>query len=252
MTSLHSIVQYLNEYLKVQEIPDYPSTINGLQFEGKEQVGKVGLAVDLCIHSVKEAIKRGADLLVVHHGLAWASPRPVKGIFKELLRLILDADLSVYGVHLPLDCHEEVGNNHVLARALGLEVEGKFAKFQGVEIGVIARGKLTIKTLWERLEAFLKIPPIKVIPFGPPVIERIGIVSGGGGDAITEALDLRLDALLTGEAKHHHYFAAEEGKIHLILAGHYATEQVGLWALGEHIKKKFNLDVFFISHPTGM
>lgn len=249
---LNELVDYLDSYLLVNETPDYPQAMNGLQVEGKEEVKNIAFAVDACLFSLEEAVKRGADMLIVHHGLFWEFPSPIKGAMKERFKALISGNLSLYSVHLPLDRHQEVGNNVTLARSLGFDVEGAFGTFQGIEIGVVGKGKATLDELKERIRNFLGDHPIKVLPFGPKEIEKIGIVTGGGGEALNDAISLGLDAFLTGEALHHNYFTAEEGKINLILAGHYATEQVGLWALMKHIKEKFGLTTFFIDHPTGM
>ena len=250
--NLEDLVEYLDSYLLVRETPDYPQAMNGLQVEGKPDVKKIAFAVDACLFSIQEAHKKDADILIVHHGLFWELPAPIRGPLKERFKVLLSGNLSLYSVHLPLDRHEEVGNNVTLARSLGFEIEGHFGTFQGVEIGVIGKGRMTLDELNRRIRDYLGDHPVKIFPFGPDRIERIGIVSGGGGEALKEAIELGLDAFLTGEALHHHYFTAEEGRINLILAGHYATEQVGLWSLMKHLEEKFSVETFFIDHPTGM
>ena len=43
---LHDVVDYLDQYLRVREIPDDPKAINGLQVENSGRVGGVVAAVD--------------------------------------------------------------------------------------------------------------------------------------------------------------------------------------------------------------
>ncbi len=250
--NLKEIVNHLDSYLLVKETPDYPQAMNGLQVEGREMVRRVAFAVDACLYTISKAVSFKADLLIVHHGLFWDFPAPIRGPMKERLKTLLDGNLSLYSVHLPLDKHPEVGNNVTLARAINFKVEGTFATFQGVEIGVIATGESLIDDLKTKLSKYLGGHPIRVLKFGANTVKRIGIVSGGGSQALNEAVELELDTFITGEAPHHSYFVAEEGGLNLILAGHYATEQVGLWSLMKYLKEKFGVETIFIEHPTGM
>ena len=68
---LESILRYLDAYLTLADHPDYPTALNGLQVAGPEEVERVVVAVDASEASIAEAIERGADLMIVHHGLFW-------------------------------------------------------------------------------------------------------------------------------------------------------------------------------------
>src|SRR5688572_29651061 len=115
---LESVLQYLSEYLGVHGHPDYPTALNGLQVGGPEEVRHVCAAVDASEHTIEEAVRRGADLLIVHHGLFWDGLKPLTGRrFRKVSRLI-GAKTGLYSMHLPLDSHAEVGNCILLARKL--------------------------------------------------------------------------------------------------------------------------------------
>jgi dinuclear metal center YbgI/SA1388 family protein len=250
---LESLLQYIGEYLAVEGHPDYSGALNGLQVGGPDEVRKLAVAVDASEASILAAIEGGADLLIVHHGLFWGGPSPLTGPHLRRIRALLENDLALYSCHLPLDGHPEVGNSALLGRALGLELEGRFAAYEGAEIGWHGRPEesIDLSELISRAEAVLG-GPVHAIPGGGERIERVGVVTGGGASFIEEAVGLGLDALVTGEGTHHSHFDAMELGLHVIFGGHYATETFGVRALGDHLAERFGLDCDFIDQPTGL
>ncbi len=248
---LKELVGYLDEYLAIDEVADYPNALNGLQVDAPGPVARVAVAVDATAASIAAAVESGADLLLVHHGLFWDGNRPVTGRRYRRLSALMEADVALYAAHLPLDVHAEVGNNAVLARALGMEVVGRFGEHEGTALGVWGTLPLKRETLAARLDDLLG-GPVKLIPGGPEVVERVGVLTGGGGGFVAEALEAGLDTLVTGEGSHHTYFDAEEGGLNLYYGGHYATETWGVRALGEHLAQRFALEWEFLDLPTGL
>lgn len=242
---------YLDVYLRVAEVPDYPGALNGLQVEGTREVRRVAAAVDAAQATVDAAATWGADLLLVHHGLFWDGNVPVTGRRYRRLRALFDAGMAVYASHLPLDAHPEVGNNAVLARELGVEPRGSFGEYKGMPLGVWVELDVGRDELRERLERVLG-GPVKLVPGGPERVRRVGVITGGAGDMIPAAVAAGLDAFVTGEGAHYNYFDAEEGGINLYFGGHYATEVWGVRALARHLEEKFGLEWTFIDHPTGL
>lgn len=249
---LESIFQYLNGLLLVEGYPDYPHALNGMQVDGQGEVGHVAVAVDASEATISEAVNRGADLLIVHHGLFWKGLQPVTGRHFRKIRKLIEGQVSLYSCHLPLDSHPEVGNCILMARALGLEIEGPFGEHQGVNVGWWGRKEEGVASaaLAGELELILK-GPVRLIEGGPEVIERIGVVTGAGGSFIEESVGLGLDALITGEISHAEYFDAVELGISVLLGGHYATETFGVKALGAHLEERFGLTWEFLEQPTG-
>lgn len=245
------LVSYLDEYLALAEVTDFPNAYNGLQVEGRSEVQRVAVAVDACQATIDQAVERGADLLLVHHGLFWGHHAPVTGAYYRRLCALIKNDLSLYSCHLPLDAHPEVGNNHVLARQLGLTVGGMFAEREGASLGVWADTQMPLSELARRVEEALDVQPL-VIRTGPATVRKIGIITGGAGSHIGEAARIGCDTFLTGEGAHHTYFEAEEQGVNLIYAGHYATETVGVRALAAHLERQLGLETLFLHHPTGL
>lgn len=248
---IETLVEYLNDFLSVDEIPDYPNALNGLQVSAPGPVSRVVAAVDATAASIRGTIEAEGDLLLVHHGLFWSGNQPVTGRRYLRLAALLEAGVAVYASHLPLDVHPEVGNNAVLARELGIEVEGQFGRYEGTELGCWGRLSLRREALAARLDELLG-GGVKLIAGGPEKVERVGVLTGGGGGFVAQALDAGLDALVTGEGSHHTYFDAQEGGINLYYGGHYATETWGVKALAEHLADRFDLDWTFLELPTGM
>lgn len=251
---LESLLQYLDAYLDLEAHPDYPQALNGLQVDGPGDVDRVVAAVDASEATIRAAAETGADLLLVHHGLFWDGLRPVTGRRYRRLRPLLEHGIALYAAHLPLDSHAEVGNCAVLGRALGLELRGRFAPYQGREIGWWGTLATSVDAaaLRERVSAAVGGGPVHLIAGGPERVERVGVVTGGGGSFIHDAASLGLHALVTGEGSHHHHFDAMEEGVHVLLAGHYATETFGVRALAAHLGERFGLEWEFLDLPTGL
>lgn len=249
--SLSELKAYLDQYLDIANVPDAPTALNGLQVEADGPVEKVAVAVDATEASIAAAARSGADLLLVHHGLFWDGNRPVTGPRYRRLRALLEADMALYSAHLPLDVHPEVGNNVVLARNLGVEVQGAFGDYKGTAVGITGSLDISREALCARLDDVLGVR-VKMIPGGPERVKRVGVLTGGGGSYVGEAIVEGLDALVTGEGSHHTYFDAVEGGLNLYYGGHYATETWGVQALGSHLAERHDLEWEFLDLPTGL
>jgi dinuclear metal center YbgI/SA1388 family protein len=248
---LEQVVRYLDVYLRVREIPDDARALNGLQVEGASPITRVLGAVDASLATIEAAATRGASLVLVHHGLFWGGLEPLVGRVARRVRTLVRKDISLYAAHLPLDCHPEVGNNAVLARHLGLTALEPFGRDHGIDIGLAGELRVPVQDLARKLEERLGGAP-RVIPTGPPVTQRVAVVTGAGSFLLREAHEKGIDTFVTGEGPHHSFFDAEEWGINVLYAGHYATETVGVEALGAHIQERFGVPFEFFDHPTGL
>ena len=251
MASLIQIVRYLDKYLRVGEIEDWPSALNGLQIENSGRITKIGAAVDVSTRVLSEAVKQDVDLLLVHHGLFWSGLQPVTSALYRQLKLSLENDIAVYSAHLPLDVHPVVGNNAQLAAALGLRSTTRFLEEKGQLIGLKARAFISRDELVRKLEKSLD-GKVKEFAFGPKKIKTIGIITGGAGSEIYRVAEEKIDTFITGEAPHWAAVAAEELGINLLLGGHYATETFGVKALAAHLAMRFKVSCAFIHCPSGI
>ena len=248
---LHAISEYCDRLLKVSEFTDWPGAVNGLQVENDGTVTKIAATVDATLATVKMAVAAGADLLLVHHGLFWSPTHPWTGRKYELLKTLLENNLAVYSSHLPLDAHPKFGNNALLGQALGLKNLTPFFEEKGQHIGIQSTSKVRRDELGERMAAALGAEPV-MIPGGPEICNRIGIVTGGAGEELKKAASEGVDTFITGEGKHWTYALAEDLGINVFYGGHYATETFGVKALAQHLAAKFKVEWAFLDHPTGL
>jgi len=249
--SLHAIVKHTDHLLRTSSIGDYDGAANGLQVENSGRVTRIAAMVDASLATVQLAIKAQADLLVVHHGLFWSPTHPWTGKKYELLRALLENNLAVYSSHLPLDAHPKLGNNAQLAAALGLTKLRPFFESHGQPIGLETKNNISRDELASRLARATGAKP-RVIPGGPKICRRIGVVTGGAGGELKIAAASGVDTFITGEGPHWTYALAEELGLNVLYGGHYATETFGVKALAAHLSKKFRVPWTFLDHPTGL
>jgi dinuclear metal center YbgI/SA1388 family protein len=261
--ALSKVTAYLDEYLRVRDLPDDPNALNGLQVQNGGTISRIVAAVDASLATIEgvapaeAGIARGETLLLVHHGLFWDGNLPVTGRRYRRLRALLDQDIALYSAHIPLDLHPEVGNNAVLARRLGLQNLSMFGTHRGVAIGFAGTPPDQLRTrsaLIAALASTLTIAPsaVRLLPGGPERVARIGVITGAAGSAIDQAHASGCDTYISGEGAAHTYFDAMELGINVLYAGHYATETVGVQALAAHVADRFGLPWEFHDHPTGL
>jgi dinuclear metal center YbgI/SA1388 family protein len=243
------IFGYLDRYLDTAGTPDYPGAENGVQVEGRRPVRLVGAAVDASERILLEAEEKGVDLLLVHHGLFWDRERKFTGRRYRKAEILMRSGMAVYGSHLPLDAHPEVGNCAVMVRELGWEPEARFGSWEGLEIGWQVEARLPLDDLISRVESVVQ-GPVQLLPGGPEEVRRIGLVTGGGGSFIGEAAEAGIDTLITGEGAHHTYLDAMELGVNVLYAGHYATETFGVRALAAHLGERYDIRTVFLDDPS--
>ena len=248
---LDAIVQECQRLLRPERFTDWDGAHNGLQVANPGTVTRLAAAVDATLPVVRMAVAARADLLLVHHGLFWSPRVPWTGPHYELMRLLVGHGLAVYSAHLPLDAHPRLGNNARLAAALGLRRGRPFFECKGRPIGLTATARIARTELVARLERAVN-GPVRLVPGGPAVCRRIGVVTGGAGAELTQAAAEGVDTFITGEGPHWTYGLAEETGVNVLYAGHYATETFGVKALTAHLARRFDLPWEFLDHPTGL
>ena len=244
------LTSYLDNYLQARQGRDYGP--NGLQVEGKDEIGKIVTGVSACQELFVRAREAGADAVLVHHGLFWEGmPRTLTGFqYRRVAELICNG-MSLLAYHLPLDRHGEVGNNAVAARDFGLVDLEPFGFHDGLPTGF--KGcfpePITKSELAARCRRIYAQEPLAFLE-GPDPVRSLGIISGGAQRDLYSAIDEGLDAYITGEVSEWVMNVAREAKVHYLAAGHYATERLGIRALGEHVREKFGVEVEFIDVPN--
>ena len=248
---LADLIDDLDRLLEPDRFDDYGP--NGLQFPGREQVETLVTGVSASVELFDAALEEEADAVLVHHGLFWGSgPGPVDVALKRRLTPLFSRDVSLIAYHLPLDAHPEVGNNALLARAIGAQDAGPFGVHHGVEIGRRARfadDPPDAPELRRRVERATGREPLH-FDAGPRLVREVAIVSGAGASHLPEAIAAGVDAFITGEPAERVMHEAREGAIHFLAAGHYATETFGVRELGDRLAERFDVRHVFLDVPN--
>ena len=243
MVNLFELEDYTGKLLEASRFRDYCP--NGLQVEGRASVERLVTGVSASLALLQAALDAKADAVLVHHGWFWRNEDVrVVGVKRKRLGLLMEHGVSLLAYHLPLDAHPELGNNALLAKRLGLAVEGWFG-----EQNIAAYGSLLVPTnladFAARVESSLSRKPL-VIGDADRNIKRIAWCSGGAQDYFGEAFKYGVDAFITGEISEHSVHLARESGVAFISAGHHATERYGVQVLGEHLAAQFGLEHQFI------
>lgn len=220
---------------------------NGLQVEGAQNISRVAFAVSATSYSVQQAIRLRANALFVHHGLFWKfhGARTLTGPFARRVLPLIENQINLYGFHLPLDGHLEVGNAASLAEQLQLVGLTPFGLYKKMHTGV--SGKFVTPQdpveLQDKLAKILNHDVYYSNPLGLGLgankIQSIGIITGGANSQWIESLNLGLDAYLTGEMSEHDYHESRESGIHMYAGGHHATERFGVLAVMNKLRRDF-------------
>ena len=220
---------------------------NGLQVPGPRAVTKVVTGVTAQRALFERAVAEDAELVLVHHGLFWSfNGVGLTPVLAERLRPLFKHDIALAAYHLPLDAHPEVGNNALLAEALGASHHETFA---GIGRGATFDAPVPAPELFARVEAVTGREPL-VFDDGPPEVRRLAIVSGGAASRLGAAVAEGYDAFLTGEPKENVMADAREAGIHFIGAGHYATETFGVRRLGGLLAAEFGIEHVWVDIPN--
>lgn len=225
-------------------IEDFPGARNGLQYDSRKRVKKIGAAVDAGTEVFEQAARAGVDFLIVHHGIHWKPTLLGAATLNARRATLRRLGLSLYSSHLPLDAHPEIGNNAIIAQRLGLKPQRWFLDFEGTPIALLCQG-IARRTLTQRLKKDYP-KSFTAIEHGSAHPKRIAILSGSGRSALPYLKDLKCDTLITGELREEHYNDAHEQGWNLYPCGHYATETWGVQALAESVAKETGLGWTFI------
>ena len=239
---------YLNQTLFAYEFSDYGP--NGLQIEGTDDIKKIAFAVSATVYSIEEAIKQGADTLIVHHGLFWKfhGVRTLTGPFAKRVLPLVKNNLNLFGYHLPLDAHLELGNAASIAKKINLKNLQPFGDYKGSPTGVYGEFDSPLKPheLKETLEKTLNHQVLHSSPQDLKEVKSMGIITGGANSGWVDAMKLGLHSYLTGEMSEHDWHESKEAGVHMFAGGHNATEQFGIQSLMENLQENFKIECFFI------
>ena len=249
--AISEVLAEVDRLLDAGRFEDY--CVNGLQVPGPARVATIATGVSAHAQLFELAAAERVELVIVHHGLFWgAGVAAIDAVLRRRLQLLFDANMALAAYHLPLDAHPEVGNNALLARGAGRTGRCARRPARGQPIGFLATlpsEGMAAAELFARVHTITARQPL-VFDAGPPRVRRVAIVSGAGADYIDEAVLAGADVLITGEVPERSMAQARESGLHLIAAGHYATETFGVRRLGEHLAELFGLRHVFLDVPN--
>jgi dinuclear metal center YbgI/SA1388 family protein len=235
VASRDEIVAYATELLEIERFPEFAP--QGLQVVGSADVTTIACGVSCSRELFERAVELHAELVLVHHGLFWRNePLVVDARLRGRLETLFRGDASLVAYHLALDAHPELGNNAQLAGRIGA---APVAPFETVGLGCTI-GPLSLEELVGRVETAVERAPL-VLRGGDGEVRRLAISTGGAGHDLVHAAHQGYDALLTGEPEEPNAATAREVGVHLIAAGHHATERFGVQALAAHLAERFDL-----------
>jgi dinuclear metal center YbgI/SA1388 family protein len=248
---IRTLVDYCDQLLDAKGQKDYGP--NGLQVQGRREVRKIVSGVSACVELFESARGASADAVLVHHGVLWdfLGAKPIVGFQYRRLAALVESGMHLVAYHLPLDRHAELGNNALAAKRLGLFSLEPFAPYHGLPVGFRGRypEPIAAAALVARCREVFGQEPLAFL-HGPDPVASAGIVSGGAQGELYQAIDAGLDAFLTGEVSEWVMNVAREAGIHYLACGHYATERLGVRALGEHLAARFGLEHEFVDVPN--
>ena len=249
MTHIHQIEGFCNDMLEAGRFDD--ASFNGIQVETARPISVIATGVTASEALIAEAVRAGAQLVLAHHGIFWSGQSPVlRGGMRKRIKLLMDHEMGLIAYHLPLDAHPGLGNNAALGNRLGLTAARPWGKYHGTEIGMA--GILAPQSADEIVRSLSKMLEREVLHFPGEhsSIEKVAIVSGGAANMALDAARDGFHLFLTGEPTETcMHIAAEEG-IHIVAAGHHATETMGIKALGDNLAQRFKLRAIHLDLPN--
>jgi dinuclear metal center YbgI/SA1388 family protein len=245
MASAQQLLQAFDGLLQPDNFTDYAP--NGLQVEGRSEVGRLVSGVTASRALIEAAVAAQADAIFVHHGLFWRGhDGRVTGWMKQRLALLLRHDINLYAYHLPLDAHPDLGNNAQLGLRLGLAADARFGPQALGFLGAAADGRSrTIDELALHIEQVLRRQPVRVGGEERP-IRRIGWCTGGAQGYFEAAIAAGADAFITGEISEPQAHYARECGVAFLACGHHATERFGAPAVAAHVAGELGIEHQFI------
>jgi dinuclear metal center YbgI/SA1388 family protein len=245
---------FFRSFLEIDSFVSNDNSLNGIQVDNNgDAIRKIAFGVDAAMETFEQAAAVNAGMLFVHHGLFWGTPSRIDGNLRRRIKFLLDRNICLYAVHLPLDEHPCFGNNARIAELLGLENIKPFGAYHGRKIGCMGTfpKPLSINEAAKKI-SFMDRPPLGVFSFGKKENSSAAVMSGGAAANARDAIDAGVDLFVTGESSHSVYHDCLEGKLNMIAGGHYSTEVWGVQAVMRHCIAELGIDAEFVDVPTGL
>ena len=213
------------------------------------EVKKIFVCLDVLDKNISRAIELDAQLIVAHHPMIFHAIKNVRfdlPLGKKLERLIKN-NLAVFAAHTNLDIASG-GVNDILAKKIGL-VDVKMFGDEEFSMGRIGNleAPMTAEEFARHVKKSLNADNVRLIDAGSFLIGKVGVCGGAGADFIQKAKFFGAQAFVTGDVKYHEAQTAVENEIHVVDAGHFATEFPIVHELTIYLRdelKNFDVEIF--------
>jgi dinuclear metal center YbgI/SA1388 family protein len=229
--TLDEFLQALEQLAPPEGAAEWDNT--GLLLQGNAPtISKVLVTLDLTPAVAAEAVRKSCDAVVSYHppifsGLTEVTDAdPMQAGLLSLLR----AGCHVYSPHTALDAAEGGVSDWLAACFAAKEIE----PHEGSARIITLRSALSLEHLTHAWSDYLKCPYLRVSrPAGRSRnVKRLALCPGAGASALT---GLKVDAVFTGEMKHHDILAWQRAGTAVILAEHGHTERPYLAMFRKHL-----------------
>ena len=245
--TINDFDRWAQSIMPIAQFKKTDASLNGLQVGKMDQkLERISFALDACAASIAQAAAQKADMLFVHHGLFWGPAVPIEGILYAQIQQLMQHNIALYAVHLPLDAVPEFGNNARVAKILNLQNCEVFS-----DIGFV--GDLPSAMSTQEIAQKVFAPHQPLIWDNCPSVKRVAVMVGGGARFAQKAAAAKADCYITGEPLHQVFHFCQESGLSFIAGGHYYSEMIGLQSFKEQVEQKFPpVQTYWIDIPTGV
>ena len=186
------------------------------------EVKGVLVGFDCTPYLVREAVERGANMIVTHHPLIFRGIKKISpdNFLGEIISLAIKNDIVVYSAHTNAD-KADGGVNTLMAERLGLR---GCSALSDDGFGLV--GTLPAPMGAAEFVAFVKerfsLKVVRASRLIAKPIEKVAICSGSGASLIGEALASGADAYICGDVSYHLFFTEKD--FLLLDIGHFESE----------------------------
>ena len=228
---------------KLAEDWDNPGLLVG---SPDDEVRRILVCLDVREETASRAQREDFQMIVAHHPVIFRGLKKLRTDLPDgrLLGALLRVGVSVFAAHTNLDCVEG-GVNDVLAARIGLESAtiAPLGNADSLSDSLGRVGKLPAameaKQFAEQVKKGLGAPHVRFVSGGGHPVRKVGLCSGSGAEFIERAAFMGCDAFVTGDVRYHDAQRAAALGIHVVDAGHFATEQPVVEILAARLTEEF-------------
>jgi dinuclear metal center YbgI/SA1388 family protein len=229
---LNDLVNQLNKMAPPEFAESFDNGKIGLIYGGRKNVNKVVVALDPTPYVIGKAQNMGADMVITHHTLIWTPTNRIDSLIAPQVRMLLDADMSLFAMHTNYD-KAPGGVGAVLARRLGMT--------NPIQTGFAMRGVVCPTYLDEFARMTGKSLDTEQVTFVGDPNDKVRYIVAVPGAGFREAIDVARrmsampDVVVSSEMHHDNIRDARALGIALVEVPHYHSEAPAMEMLAERL-----------------